>query len=60
MVVGLDHTPGCKSQKQASKHGINVSQPALAGGRVDPATSGITLVWTPTWRPWLARGEGVL
>lgn len=45
----LDHRPRYKSQKQASKYGINVSQPALAGGRVDPATLCIILVWMPTW-----------
>lgn len=57
MVVGLDHTAWYKLQKQASTYDTNVSQPALAGGRVDPATSCITLVWTPTWWPWLAKGE---
>lgn len=56
-MVGLDHTPWYKWQKQASKHGINVSPHALAGGGVDPATFCITLVWTPTWWPWLARGK---
>lgn len=34
---------------EASKYGINVRQPALAGGRVDPATLCIALVWMPTW-----------
>lgn len=56
-MVGLEHIPWNKLQKQASKYGVNVGQPALAGGRGDLATLCITWVWTPTWWPWVAGRE---